>query len=191
LNEKIVKSYNIETKVKKAIIEIMKKNPFGVFEDMNVITDTAGKVADNVGKAFDGLNKALEGKLNVLKTGTNAISNIAGKAVDAAGKAIDVKHIANLSGNKAEQEKLKSAMKVLLQSCDFDKYSADFIAAIKDEFKKGLTVESAVSLQENMLIIINKWYKENGFEVYDEGLENFESDVSLIVAEDSFFKYPD
>jgi hypothetical protein len=191
LNEKIAKFYGIETKVKNAIIEIMEKNPFGVLEDMNVITDTAGKAAENVGKAFDGLNKALDGKLSLLKSGTNAIGNIAGKAVDAASKAIDSKHIANLSGNEAEQEKLKSAIKVLIQSCDFDKYSADFITAIKNEFKKGLTVESAVSLQENMLIIINKWYRENGFEVYDDGSDGFELDKPLPVSDDLFFKYPE
>jgi hypothetical protein len=191
LNEKIAKFYGIEAKVKNAIIEIMEKNPFGVLEGMNVIADTAGKAADNVGKAFDGLNKALDGKLNILKTGTNVIGNIAGKAVDVAGKAIDSKHIANLSGNEAEQEKLKSAIKVLIQSCDFDKYIADFITAIKNEFKKGLTVESAVSLQENMLIIINKWYRENGFEVYDDSSEGFELDKPSPVSDDLFFKYPE
>jgi hypothetical protein len=191
LSEKILKFYNIELKVKNAIIEIMEKNPFGVLENMNVISDVAGKAADSLGKAFDGLNKTLDGKLSIIKTGTNAIGNITGKAVDAVGKAIDVKHMGNLTGNEAEQEKLKSAIKVLIQSCDFDKYCSDFITAMKDEFKKGLTVESAVSLQENMFIIINKWYKENDFAVYADDSESFELDKPLQLLDDLFFNYPE
>ena len=132
-----------------------------------------------------------DGKLNFIKTGASAIGGLAGKAVDAAGKAVEGKIPQNITGNEAEQEKLKSAVKVLLNACDFEKYIADFSAAVKEEFRKSLTVESVVSLQENMLMIINKWYRENGFIVYGNDLEDIEPDTKLIIADDKFFKHPD
>ena len=191
LNDKIVKFYNTEIKVNKTLAEIMEKHPFGVFGGgMGVISNTTSKVTDNDGKALDGINKALDGKFSILKTGANALSNIANKAVDAAGKAMEGKTL-GLTGNEAEKENLKIALKELLQSCNFDVYIADFSAAIRDEFKKSLTVESVVSLQENMLMIIYRWYRENGFEVVEDATDDLEPGNSLIVQDDLFFKYPD
>ena len=190
LNTKIVGFYNTETKVKEIVVEIMEKNPFGALGSMNMISDAAGKAADNVSKAFDGLNKAMDGKLGILKTGASAIGNIASKATEATSKIVEVKPLQKLTGNEAEQENLKKAIKELLQSCNFDKYIADFSAAIREEFKKSLTVESIVSLQENMLMIIYKWYRENGFEIYEDVSDDIEVDMSLAISQDIFFQYP-
>jgi hypothetical protein len=191
LTEKIKKFNDMQEKVKKAIAEILTKNPFGAIEEISVIGDMANKAVDTAGKAFDSLNKVVDGKLNFLKTGATAVGNIANRAVDSAGKALDGKTniIQNLSGNEAEQEKLKSAIKVLLQSCEFSKYSADFFSAIKDEFKKSLTVESVVSLQENMMLIINNWYKENGFET-SYTTDELEPDVKIADDSKEYFDYP-
>jgi len=191
LNGKIDAFYNTEIKIKKTINEIMEKNPFGVFGGMNIIAETANKAADNVGKAFDGLNKAVDGKLSLLKSGANALGNMAAKAVDAAGKAVEGKSLQGLTGKEAEKENLRNAIRELLQSCDFDSYIADFSAAIREEFKKSLTVESVVSLQENMLMIIYKWYRENGFEVYEDTSDDLEIEAPLSVSPDIFFHYPD
>jgi hypothetical protein len=190
LNKKIDDFYNTETKVKETVIEIMGKNPFGVLGNMDMISDAAEKAADSAGKAFNGLDKAVDGKLGILKTGASALGNIAGKAAEAAGKVIEVKPLQNISGNKAEQENLKKTINELLLSCNFDKYITDFSASIKEEFKKSLTVESIVSLQENILMLIYKWYRENGFEVYVDALDDVEVDTSLTISQDIFFQYP-
>jgi hypothetical protein len=93
-----------------------------------------------------------------------------------------------LAGDEADQEKLKIAVKVLLQACDFSKHSGDFFAAVKEEFKKSLTVESVINLQENMMLIINKWYSENGFRVSEDLMDD--SFVVRNEAEEIFFTYP-
>jgi hypothetical protein len=190
LSEKIIHISDTETKVKETVLEIMGKNPFGILGGMNVVANTAGKAADGIGKAFDGLNKATDGKLGLLRTGASAIGNLAGKAVDAGSKAVEGKHLQGLSGNEAEKDNLKKAIKELLLSCDFDKYIADFSTAIKEEFKKSLTVESIVSLQENMLMLIYKWYRENGFEVREEASDNIGVDTSIALSDEIFFQYP-
>ena len=191
LNDKIVNFYNTEIKVNNTLVEIMEKHPFGVFSGgIDVISNTAGKVADNAGKAFESLNKAVDGKLNILKTGANALGSIANKAVDTVGKKMEGKSM-GLMGNEAEKENLRNALKELLQECKFDIYIADFSTAIKEEFKKSLTVESVVSLQENMLMVIYRWYRENGFEVTEDAADELEPGKSLIVPDELFFKHPD
>jgi hypothetical protein len=192
LSDKIQKFNATQEKVKNAVLEIMERNPFGIMENMSAIGDSANKAMETAGKAFDSLNKAVDGKLGFLKTGVNAIGTAAGKAVDSAGKALEAKTniVQNISGNEAEQEKLKSAVKVLLQACDFSKYSSDFFAAVKDEFKKSLTVESVVSLQENMMLVINRWYRENGFELESAASDDMEIDVRYAEKDREFFQYP-
>jgi len=184
LNEKIDKFFKTEIKVKNTILEIMEKNPFGILDRLNAVSDVAEKAADGVGRAFDSLNKATDGKLGILKTGASALSAIASKATEG-------KTIPNLSSNEAEKEKLKNAIKGLLQACEFEKYIADFSIAIKEEFMKSLTVETIISLQENMLMIIYNWYRENGFDIYDIASDDEEIETTIGVTQNIFFQYPE
>jgi hypothetical protein len=193
LSERIQKFNLTQIKIKNEIIEIMEKKPFGIIENMGVIGDSANKATESAGKAFDSLNKTMDGKLGFLKTGASTLGNIAGKAVESAGRALEEKTniVQSISGNKAEQEKLKNSVKALLQACYFLEYSNDFFAAVKTEFKKSLTVESLVSLQENMILVINKWYRENGFEIQESIIDGLEVDKPLFAPQNDFFIYPD
>ena len=113
LNGKIARIFDEETKAKKAVMEILEKNPFGVLGGMNAIADVAGKAADGVGKALEGLNKTMDGKLGVLKAkASGAIGNIAGKAVEG-------KPLQRLTGNETEKEKLKNEISLLLHTSIF------------------------------------------------------------------------
>jgi len=184
LNEKITKIFKAEKKIKKTIIEIMENNPFGVLDKMNVITDVAEKAADGVGKAFDGLNKAVDGKLSFLKTGASAIGNIASKAIEG-------KTPQSISGNDVEKEKLKNAIQQLIKAIDFIAYIKDFSNAITNEFKESITVETIVSLQENLLLIIYNWYRENGFDFIEDVSDDADIDTAVIIYQDDFFQYPE
>jgi hypothetical protein len=190
LNEKLKKIKEVETKVKNAVIEIMKHNPFGILDSVDGLGDAASKVLDGAGKAFDNINNVLDGKLNILKSGASAIGNITGKALEGAGKAMGGGESNIITGNEAEQEKLKSAIKVLLKNSDFEKYIADFFSAIKEDFRKHLTVETVVSLQESMLIVINKWYSENGFQVTTDSIDDSDFDIRVIGNKEEYFSYP-
>jgi hypothetical protein len=189
LNEKLKKIKESETKVKNAVVEIMKHNPFGVLDSVSGIGDAASKAVDGAGKVFNNINSALDGKLNILKSGANAIGNITGKALEGAGKAIGGEGNI-ITGNEAEQEKLKSAVNVLLKNADFEKYIAGFFSAVKEDFKKHLTVETAVSLQESMLILINKWYSENGFQAAANLIDDPDTDITITGGKEEFFSYP-
>jgi len=181
LNEKIKLFNKMENKIKKAVIEILEKNPFGILDGINNIAE---KAADGVGKAFDGLNNVVDGKLGFIKSGVSAIGNITGKATEG-------KSLSNISGNDAEKENLKKAIQALLKACDLDKYLSDFLSSIKEEFKKSLSVESIVSLQENMLIIIYSWYRENGFDIHEDVLDTSEINALTVIPQNIFFQYPD
>jgi hypothetical protein len=187
LSEKIKKINAIQVKVKTAILEIMKNNPFGLLENFKAVGDLTDKAKENAGKAFDSINKKFDGKLDILKSGVTTIGSLANKAVENTAKTFDN---ALPGGNEAEQEKLKSANKVLLQSSNIGKYTSDFFAALKNEFRKNLTVESVVGLQERMKSIFDKWYSANGFPVFEEKVEETGRELVLTKQSDIFFTYP-
>ncbi|WP_010256929.1 hypothetical protein [Treponema primitia] len=97
-------------------------------------------------------------------------------------------NILNLKGNENEinQKKLESAIEVLIESSEFIKVISDFPANIKEEFRKSLTVESVTNLQDNMSIILEQWYSENGYPM--------SSDDSILAElhdkTDFYFAYP-
>jgi hypothetical protein len=184
VSEKI-KAFNaVQIKIQTAAAEIMATNPFGFFDN---VANIASKVKENADKAYGDINQKTGGKLDMLKSGVKFIGELSpvGAIGNLAGKAIGEN--VKLAGNTAEQEKLKSVIKVLLQSCDMVKVMSEFFDAIKKEFKKNLTVESVVSLQENMLLIINNWYLQNGFRFSAES-----GNDSLVTDKEDqvFFVYP-
>jgi hypothetical protein len=70
-------------------------------------------------------------------------------------------------GDETVQKKLKSAIDTLLEVSDFTKLVSGFLTNIKAEFQKSFTVESITQLQENMAVILEQWYNENGYVLSD------------------------
>jgi hypothetical protein len=95
------------------------------------------------------------------------------------------------SENEANQEKIKTAIKIYNEKSGFNTITSDFVVSIKDEFVKTLTVESLVNLQDNMINILAKWYTENGIEIPSIYQENGEASTQAIVKQEAFFSYPD
>jgi hypothetical protein len=87
-----------------------------------------------------------------------------------------------IADNANNQNILKGAVEALFTASDFSLIVSDFIAGIKAEFKKSLTVESITNLQDNMQLILEQWYIENSFalsenddasQAEDEGFGNY------------------
>jgi hypothetical protein len=95
------------------------------------------------------------------------------------------------SENEINQEKLKTAIKIYNEKSDFSNIAADFVASIKAEFIKTLTVESLINSQDNIINILAKWYMENGIEMPPIYQENTEVSVQTITKQETFFSYPD
>jgi hypothetical protein len=93
----------------------------------------------------------------------------------------------NIKGNDNEinQKKIRTIIETLIEESDFLKIVSEFLDNLKEEFKKSLTVESATNLQDNMSIILEQWYSENGFSASDDG-----QIAELYEKEEAYFSYP-
>jgi hypothetical protein len=89
--------------------------------------------------------------------------------------------------NEANQKMLVSAIEALLIASDLNVMLADFLANFKAEFKQSLTVESVTDLMDNMSVILEGWYAENGYE--NSGNDDASS-VEAWNAKDEYFAYP-
>jgi hypothetical protein len=86
------------------------------------------------------------------------------------------------------QEKLKTAVEVLYKSCGFTAYITGFFDNLKKEFRENLSVESLVNRQDDMNMILDKWYMDNGFEIpaYSDSSETIQRKNQEVI----FFEYP-
>jgi hypothetical protein len=97
-------------------------------------------------------------------------------------------NIINMKGNENEVnlKKIESIIEAMMGESDFSKIISEFQANINDEFKRNLTVESITNLQDNMAVIFEQWYSENGFSMSDSD----DQIVEIYDETDSYFIYP-
>jgi hypothetical protein len=98
-------------------------------------------------------------------------------------------NLLNLKGgeNTTNQNKLRNAIDALLSASDFSELASTFITNTKYEFKKSLSVESITTLEDTMPLILETWYRENGF-TFSEN-----DDADQVAEEDfeNYFSYPE
>jgi hypothetical protein len=92
-----------------------------------------------------------------------------------------------IADNAANQNILKGAVEVLFTASDFSVIISDFTEGIKAEFKKSLTVESITNLQDNLQLILEKWYIENSFALS----ENADTGQAAEEGFGNYFTYPE
>jgi hypothetical protein len=97
-------------------------------------------------------------------------------------------NLINMKGNENEVnlKKIESIIGAIMGEADFLKIISEFLTNINEEFKQNLTVESITNLQDNMGVIFEQWYSENGFSTTDSD----DQIINMYDETESYFEYP-
>jgi hypothetical protein len=105
--------------------------------------------------------------------------------------ALQTKALAGLQAAPGDPNRVRTTVKVLLERSNFNvNFANGFLKNLLGEFQKNLSVKS-ISLQDNIRIILDRWYIANGLPIPENDALGDESEDSAVgIGESAFFEYP-